>query len=85
MLQLTVTLGETARDSAAGDQRGARAASRTNQSKRPMQLVAMRDDSEPGQLAAAAYISSKVEVTPSGRAPLATRVARLELDRLRMI
>lgn len=48
-----------------------------------MPLMSIRDYLEPEQLEAA-YIGAKAEITPSGRGPVPVRVARLELDRLRM-
>ena len=58
------------------------ATSRTGE--RPMPLMYVRDYSHPEQLEAA-YVASKVEITPSGRVPMATRVVRLQLDRLWMV
>lgn len=49
--------------------------------ERPTPLMYVRDYSHPEQLEAA-YVASKVEITPSGRVPMATRVVRLQLDRL---
>jgi len=48
-----------------------------------MPLMSIREYLEPAQLEAA-YIGSKAEITPLGRAPMAVRVAQLEFDRLRM-
>jgi AraC-like DNA-binding protein len=48
-----------------------------------MPLMSVRDYSEPEQLAAA-YVGAKVEITPTGRVPLATHVVRMELNRLWM-